>query len=94
MRPPFDPTEEQRRLVRTLSAMGTRQKEIAKMIGIAPKSGTGQDGRRNDRDEAAADHRRKGGVKSPLAAGRNDTRETVYSCAHQRRAGDELEIKR
>ncbi len=38
MRPLFDPTEEQRRLVRTLSAMGTRQKEIAKMIGIAPKT--------------------------------------------------------
>lgn len=38
-RPKLNPTEEQRRLVKSLAAMGTLQSDIAKMIGIrSPKT--------------------------------------------------------
>jgi hypothetical protein len=36
--PPFEPTEEQRKLVKTLSGFGIPQEDIAQFIGIEPKT--------------------------------------------------------
>ena len=38
-RPPFSPTEEQRRVVRSMAAYGMKQEEIAKVMGVcSPKT--------------------------------------------------------
>ncbi|MGD0302450.1 MAG: hypothetical protein ABSE86_35695 [Bryobacteraceae bacterium] len=37
-RPPFQPTDEQRRTVRSLAAFGTRQDDIAIILGLSPRT--------------------------------------------------------
>jgi hypothetical protein len=37
-RPPFQPTDEQRRMVKSLAAYGTKQDEIAQVLGVSSRT--------------------------------------------------------